>query len=92
MKLPEKEKTKLLRIEGELTEHSFPPQIVIETTSYCNMKCSHCSHVELERPKAHMEESLFKKIVKEINSICILLKIVVNHFFIFFQQRFFISS
>ena len=66
MKLPEKEKTKLLQIESELTEHSFPPQIVIETTSYCNMKCSHCSHVELERPKAHMEESLFKKIVKEI--------------------------
>ena len=31
----------LLGIEAKLVEHSFPRQIVIETTSYCNLKCVH---------------------------------------------------
>ncbi len=56
----------LLDIEQNLVEHDFPPQMVIETTSYCNMKCIHCSHKELIRPNQHMDGDLFKKIVEEV--------------------------
>jgi len=57
---------KLLEIESKLVEHRFPPQIVIETTSYCNLTCIHCSHREMIRPRQHMERSLYNKIVEEI--------------------------
>ena len=56
----------LLGIEAKLVEHSFPRQIVIETTSYCNLKCVHCSHREMIRPQEHMERPLYNKIVEEI--------------------------
>tara|TARA_A100001015_G_C15030764_1_gene733103 strand:- start:2280 stop:3320 length:1041 start_codon:yes stop_codon:yes gene_type:complete len=56
----------LLTIEKNLKEHEFPPQLVIENTSICNMTCIHCSHKELERPKRHMERPLWEKIVKEV--------------------------
>ncbi len=58
--------TKLREIESNLIENKFPPQIIIETTSYCNMKCLHCNHKILKRPFEHMHESLFKKIIDEI--------------------------
>lgn len=57
---------KLLDIESKLVDHRFPPQIVIETTSYCNLKCIHCSHREMIRPQAHMKRSTYNKIVEEI--------------------------
>ena len=57
---------RLLEIEAGLVEHPFPPQMVIENTSYCNMTCVHCCHKEMIRPPRHMEESLWKKIVEEI--------------------------
>lgn len=56
----------LLDIESRLTEHSFPPQLVIESTSYCNLKCIHCSHKEMTRPQQHMERWLWDKIVEEV--------------------------
>ena len=56
----------LLDIEASLKEHPFPPQIVIENTSYCNMTCVHCCHKELIRPKKHMTRPLWNKIVEEI--------------------------
>jgi len=56
----------LLDIEARLTEHSFPPQLVVENTSYCNLKCVHCSHKEMTRPQRHMERRLWNKIVEEI--------------------------
>jgi len=57
---------KLKRIEGGLKDHPFPPQLVIETTSRCNMMCIHCSHKEMRRPRADMEESVFRRIVDEV--------------------------
>ena len=57
---------KLLKIESRLAEHSFPPQMVVENTSYCNLKCIHCSHKEMLRPQKHMERWLWDKIVEEV--------------------------
>lgn len=57
---------KLLDIESKLTEHRYPPQLVIENTSACNQQCIHCSHRELIRPKKHMKRELWNKIVEEI--------------------------
>ena len=39
----------LLNIEQRLRDHSYPPQLVIENTSICNLTCIHCSHRELQR-------------------------------------------
>ena len=56
----------LLQIEAALSEHPFPPQIVIENTSYCTLRCIHCSHREMKRPQRHMDRDLWEKIVQEI--------------------------
>jgi len=60
------QKQKLLAIEQRLDEHPFPPQLVVENTSACNMQCIHCSHKELERPKKHMRRELWDRIVEEV--------------------------
>jgi len=62
----DKRKLELTRIEENLVEHEFPPQLVIETTSYCNYACTHCSHREMIRPQQHMERDIYNKIVEEI--------------------------
>lgn len=59
-------RAKLLEIESRLKETDFPPQVVIETTSYCNLKCVHCSHREMMRPQEHMPRAIYNKIVEEI--------------------------
>jgi pyruvate-formate lyase-activating enzyme len=56
----------LREIEARLNEHPFPPQLVIENTSYCNLRCIHCSHKEMTRPQRHMERWLWDKIVEEV--------------------------
>ncbi|MFZ5585098.1 MAG: radical SAM/SPASM domain-containing protein [Thermodesulfobacteriota bacterium] len=56
----------LREVESGLKYHPFPPQLVIETTSRCNMKCLHCSHKEMRRPRADMNPALFRKIVDEV--------------------------
>ena len=64
---------KLLEIESKLVEHTFPPQMVIETTSFWNLKCIHCSHREMIRPQAHMDRAIYNKIVEEVgreNPMC----------------------
>jgi radical SAM protein with 4Fe4S-binding SPASM domain len=66
MNMSQEEKAYLQQIEQALKEHVFPPQLVIETTSRCNMMCLHCSHKEMKRARADMEESLFKRIVEEV--------------------------
>lgn len=47
-------------------EHAFPPQLVLENTSICNLTCIHCSHRELKRVKRHMQRPLWDKIVEEV--------------------------
>jgi len=56
----------LRRIEARLIEHDFPPQLVVENTSYCNLKCVHCSHREMIRMQRHMDRPLWNKIVEEV--------------------------
>jgi MoaA/NifB/PqqE/SkfB family radical SAM enzyme len=62
----EERRRTLLDIESRLVEHQFPPQLVIENTSYCNLKCIHCSHREMIREQRHMDRSLWNKIVEEV--------------------------
>ena len=58
----------LLEIEGRLKEHAYPPQVVIENTSICNLTCIHCSHRELQRTRRHMKRPLWNKIVEEFGA------------------------
>jgi len=62
----EARRAKLLEIEAKLRDTAFPPQLVIENTSYCNIKCSHCSHKEMMRTQEHMERDIWNKIVEEV--------------------------
>lgn len=45
---------------------TFPKQVIIETTAYCNQRCIHCAHKTLKRKKGNMELRLYKKIIDEI--------------------------
>jgi sulfatase maturation enzyme AslB (radical SAM superfamily) len=58
----------LLNIERRLREHPYPPQLVIENTSICNLTCIHCSHRELKRTRRHMKRGLWNKIVEEFGA------------------------
>jgi radical SAM protein with 4Fe4S-binding SPASM domain len=62
----ETRRQELLAIESRLQEHSFPPQLVVENTSICNLTCIHCSHRELKRKKRHMARDLWNKIAEEV--------------------------
>lgn len=44
----------------------FPLVVVIETSSWCNLKCLGCPYKKLTRPHQFMEFDLFKKIVNEV--------------------------
>ncbi|MCL5036299.1 MAG: radical SAM protein [Chloroflexi bacterium] len=63
------EKDRLLKIETKLVNWDYPPQVIIETTSYCNMKCIHCNHRIMKRPRQHMSDELYKKIIDEIADV-----------------------
>jgi len=65
---PERVKT-LKAIEAALREFPFPPQLVVENTSHCNLTCIHCSHRELIRSKQHMKRELWDKIVTEVGQV-----------------------
>jgi len=62
----ERRRCELLAIEKRLVDHPFPPQLVVENTSICNMECIHCSHRELKRVKRHMARPLWDKIAEEV--------------------------
>ncbi len=62
----ESQHDRLARIERELTDHDFPPQLVVETTSRCNLKCVHCAHRSMHRPAADMAPGLWRAIVEEV--------------------------
>jgi radical SAM protein with 4Fe4S-binding SPASM domain len=66
MALTEADRARLLAIEARLAEHPFPPQLVVENTSHCNLKCVHCSHREMVRPRAHMARGMWDRIVEEV--------------------------
>jgi radical SAM protein with 4Fe4S-binding SPASM domain len=56
----------LKELDRNLVYKDFPPQIILETTAFCNMKCIHCGHKTMERPKGNMNIQLYKKIIDEI--------------------------
>jgi len=47
----------------------FPKVVLIDTISYCNLKCSMCVHKEMKRKKGIMAWDLFTKIIDEIAEI-----------------------
>ena len=55
-------------IKESLVESDYPKSVVVEATSYCNLKCSLCPQSTLKRPKGNMELDIFKKIVDEIST------------------------
>jgi len=66
MTLPLADQERLAAIEGRRRDYAFPPQLVVENTSYCNLRCVHCCHKEMVRPRRHMERGLGNKIVEEV--------------------------
>ena len=47
----------------------FPKVVLIDTISYCNLKCSMCVHKEMKREKGIMSWNLFTKIINEIAKV-----------------------
>lgn len=44
----------------------FPLDVIVETSSYCNMRCIMCPYSTLKRPKGEMDFNIFKKIIDEM--------------------------
>lgn len=63
---PETKLAFLRHVESHLTPAAFPPQVIIETTAACNLRCAHCGHGTMRRAKGHMSMPLYKRIVDEI--------------------------
>lgn len=66
MALSTADRERLTAIERALAESRFPPQLVIENTSHCNLRCVHCCHKEMQRPRRHMARPLWDKLVQEV--------------------------
>jgi radical SAM protein with 4Fe4S-binding SPASM domain len=45
---------------------NFPKVVLIDTISYCNLKCSMCVHKEMKRKRGIMPWNLFTKIIDEV--------------------------
>lgn len=53
--------------EGRIKDAgSFPKVILIDTTNFCNLRCSMCGHRLMTREKGRMSMKLFRKIIDEI--------------------------
>ena len=59
-------KPNIEEIKETLQEYSYPKDVIIEVTRYCNLKCIMCPHPNLKRRKGEMSFPVFKKIVDEI--------------------------
>jgi radical SAM protein with 4Fe4S-binding SPASM domain len=47
----------------------FPRVVLLDTISYCNLKCSMCVHKEMKRKKGIMPWDLFTRIIDEISDV-----------------------
>jgi radical SAM protein with 4Fe4S-binding SPASM domain len=55
------------RTQGRIEETGdFPKVVLIDTVSFCNLKCSMCVHPNMSREKGVMPWGLFTKIIDEI--------------------------
>ena len=43
----------------------MPSCIYLETTNVCNAHCIMCPHDKMQRPRGHMDERLFRKIIDQ---------------------------
>jgi len=50
-------------------QYPFPTDILIETTTRCNLRCPMCPRHKLDRPKQDMSFDLWKKIIDQIVDI-----------------------
>lgn len=58
------------RLQGRLGEAGdFPRVVLIDTVSYCNLKCSMCVHKTMKRKKGIMPWKLFARIIDEIADV-----------------------
>lgn len=46
--------------------NEFPSVVLLDTVSYCNLRCWMCFHKEMERQKGFMPWPLFRKCIDEI--------------------------
>ena len=54
-------------VQGRLEDAGdFPKVVLIDTVSFCNLKCSMCVHKEMTRKKGIMPWKLFTRIIDEI--------------------------
>lgn len=69
---PEQRAAGLLHKTGERFTpkfHSFPPMVMIDTTTRCNLACTHCPNSALSIDKSwvgDIDEELYKKLIDEI--------------------------
>lgn len=57
----------VVKDEKRLSEaKDFPNSVLIDTISFCNLRCSMCGHKNMKRKPAKMEEGLVYKILDEI--------------------------
>ena len=55
---------------GRLNEaKDFPKVLLIDSISYCNLKCSMCVHPKMTRKKGIMPWNIFTKIIDEISEV-----------------------
>ena len=58
----------LNKLEEKFKIHSFPLNIGIEPSNYCNFNCIMCTHNKITRPKGFMDIRTYKKIIDEVAS------------------------
>ena len=44
----------------------FPKVILLDTVSFCNLRCSMCFHKDMKRQRGFMSEALYAKIIAEV--------------------------
>lgn len=49
---------------GQTDHTEYPRLVAIETTNYCNAKCSFCPNNALRRDRRHMSDGLFEEIIE----------------------------
>lgn len=59
-------KSNIKDVKNTLQETSFPQDIIVEASGYCNLRCTMCPYPTLKRPKGEMEFEVFQKIVDEV--------------------------
>ena len=56
----------LAGVESAQRLQDFPPQVILETTAACNLRCAHCAHDVMTRARGHMAMSLYRRLIDEI--------------------------